>query len=226
MILLFNIQTISKLQKMCEKYNPDKKNDKEEEIYTKIKRKKEANPDIKLAKPDQWIYELFSINHLEIKLKIFSFRFRNNFSFPNPNVFHYKFWRFYWMKSPKLTNRFCLEVENICAALKSLELALSDVRSCEPFVQIIKLILEIGNFLNGKEDSGFNILELLPKLHDLTDVANNKPLLYHVIKASQWLFQTCLIDFEYFDRNCQKQTSTSSMISMEKSKHRLLLDKN
>ena len=76
---------------MCEKYNPDKKNDKEEEIYTKIKRKKEANPDIKLAKPDQWIYELFSINHLEIKLKIFSFRFRNNFSFPNPNVFHYKF---------------------------------------------------------------------------------------------------------------------------------------
>ena len=89
------------------------------------------------------------------------------------------------MKSYKLINRFCLEVESICASLKSLELALSDVRSCEPFIQIIKLILEIGNFLNGKEDSGFNILEFLPKLHDLKDCASNKPLLYHVIKASQ-----------------------------------------
>ena len=92
------------------------------------------------------------------------------------------------MKSYKLINRFCLDVESICASLKSLELALSDVRSCEPFIQIIKLILEIGNFLNGKEDSGFNILQFLPKLHDQKDVATNNPLLYHVIKASRWLF--------------------------------------
>ena len=89
------------------------------------------------------------------------------------------------MKSYKLINRFCLEVESICAALKSLELALTDVRSCEPFSQLIKLILEIGNFLNGKEDSGFNILAFLPKINDIKDVATNKPLLLHVIKARQ-----------------------------------------
>ena len=71
---------------MCKKYNPDPENDKEEEFYTKIKKKKEANPEIKLAKPDQWVYDFFSINHLELKLKIFSFRFRNNFSFHNPDI--------------------------------------------------------------------------------------------------------------------------------------------
>ena len=75
---------------MCEKYNPDpeKSKDKEEENFVqKIKKKKEVNPEIKLAKTDQWIYDLFSINHLELKLKIFSFRFRNNFSFHNPDIF-------------------------------------------------------------------------------------------------------------------------------------------
>ena len=68
---------------MCQKYNPDpEKSDKgEENIFQKIKKKKEGNQEIILAKPDQWIYDLFSINHLELKLKIFSFRFRNNFSF-------------------------------------------------------------------------------------------------------------------------------------------------
>ena len=64
---------------MCEKYNPDpeKIKDKEEEnVLQKIKKKKKDNPKVKLAKPDQWIYDLFSIKHLELKLKIFSFRFR------------------------------------------------------------------------------------------------------------------------------------------------------
>ena len=88
------------------------------------------------------------------------------------------------MKSYKVIYRFGLEVESICASLKSLELAMSDVKACEPFTQIIKLILEIGNFLNGKEDYGFNILDFLPKIKDIKDVATNKPLLYHVIKAS------------------------------------------
>ena len=74
---------------MCEKYNPEKSKDKEEEnLVQKIKKKKKVNPDIKLAKPDQWIFDLFSINHLELKLKIFSFRFRNNFSFHNPDTFY------------------------------------------------------------------------------------------------------------------------------------------
>ena len=87
------------------------------------------------------------------------------------------------MKSYELINSFGLEVESICESLKSLELAMTDVRSCEPFSQIVNLILEIGNFLNGKEDSGFNILEFLPKINDIKDVATHKPLLYHVIKA-------------------------------------------
>ena len=87
------------------------------------------------------------------------------------------------MKSYQVITRFCLDVESICQSLKSLELALTDVRSCEPFSQIIKLLLDIGNFLNGKEDSGFNILAFLPKMNDMKDVATNKPLLYHVIKA-------------------------------------------
>ena len=70
---------------MCEKYNPALE---EENLVQKIKKKKEVNPDIKLAKPDQWICDLFSINHLELKLKIFSFRFRNNFSFHKPDSFY------------------------------------------------------------------------------------------------------------------------------------------
>ena len=76
---------------MCEKYNPDpeKIKDKEEEnVLQKIKKKKKDNPKVKLAKPDQWIYDLFSIKHLELKLKIFSFRFRNNFSFHKPDSFY------------------------------------------------------------------------------------------------------------------------------------------
>ena len=37
-----------------------------------------------------------------------------------------------------------------------------------------------------------------PKLKDYKDVATNKPLLYHVIKACQWLFKIYLIDFDCF----------------------------
>ena len=73
---------------MCKKYNPgpEKSDEEGENIFLKIKKKKEGNQEIKLAKSDQWVYDLFSINHLELKLKIFNFRFRNNFSFHNSDI--------------------------------------------------------------------------------------------------------------------------------------------
>ena len=57
----------------------DKKDKKD--VIKDIKEKKEKDPDVTLAKPDQWMYDLFSIDNLDLKLKIFSFRFRNSFFF-------------------------------------------------------------------------------------------------------------------------------------------------
>ena len=46
-----------------------------------------------------------------------------------------------------------------------------------------RLILEIGNFLNGKQESGYDILASLPKVMEFKDFLTKKPLLYHVVKV-------------------------------------------
>ena len=46
-----------------------------------------------------------------------------------------------------------------------------------------RLILEIGNFLNGKQESGYDILASLPKVMEFKDFVTKKPLLYHVVKV-------------------------------------------
>ena len=98
---------------------------------------------------------------------------------------------------PKYFNKiifsFKAEVESICAALKSLELAINDIKSCETFKQIVTLILEIGNFLNGKKDAGYDILAVVPKVKDFKDFATKKSLLYHIIRviwASIFIFNS------------------------------------
>lgn len=68
------------LQNLCSKYivdteSHDDKKDKKD-VLKKIKEKKLSNPDGPLAKPDQWLYDLASISNLDLKLKIFNFRFR------------------------------------------------------------------------------------------------------------------------------------------------------
>ena len=63
-----------------------------------------------------------------------------------------------------------------------------------------RLILEIGNFLNGKQESGYDILASLPKVMDFKDFVTKKPLLYHVVKVRPVFLDRRIESFQGFVR--------------------------
>jgi len=123
----------------------------EEEISC-IKDAQKNNQELPLGSAEQFLLILNSINGLDCKLKLWAFKVD-----------------------------FKAMEKDICEPLLSLKEGLRAVQKSEIFFQYMNLLLEIGNFLNCSNASGFQ-LDFLSKVTWVKDTVHKKPLLYHVVK--------------------------------------------
>ena len=124
-----------------------------EEEISAIKEAHRETPDLPLGSAEQFLLLLDSISGLDCKLKLWAFKVD-----------------------------FKAMEKDICEPLKSLKEGMKSVRSSKLFPKLVKLTLEIGNFLNASDAKGFQ-LDFLSKLSWVKDTVTKKTLLYHIIKV-------------------------------------------
>ena len=125
-----------------------------EEEISAIKEAQKETPDLPLGSAEQFLLLLDSISGLDCKLKLWAFKVD-----------------------------FKAMERDICEPLKSLTEGIKCVKSSKMFPKLLKLTLEIGNFLNASDAHGFQ-LDFLSKLSWVKDTVSKKTLLYHIIKVS------------------------------------------
>jgi len=123
-----------------------------EEEISAIKEAQKETPDLPLGSAEQFLLLLDSISGLDCKLKLWAFKVD-----------------------------FKAMERDICEPLKSLTEGIKCVKSSKMFPKLLKLTLEIGNFLNASDAHGFQ-LDFLSKLSWVKDTVSKKTLLYHIIK--------------------------------------------
>merc|ERR1712038_2018468 len=123
-----------------------------EEEISAIKDGQRDNPDLPLGSAEQFLLLLDSISGLDCKLKLWAFKMD-----------------------------FKAMEKDICEPLKSLKVGIRSVKTSKLFPKLLKLTLEIGNFLNASQAQGFQ-LDFLSKLSWVKDTVTKKTLLYHIIK--------------------------------------------
>ena len=124
-----------------------------EEEISAIKDGQRDNPDLPLGSAEQFLLLLDSISGLDCKLKLWAFKVD-----------------------------FKAMEKDICEPLKSLKEGIRSVKTSKLFPKLVKLTLEIGNFLNSSQAQGFQ-LDFLSKLSWVKDTVTKKTLLYHIIKV-------------------------------------------
>ena len=124
-----------------------------EEEITSIKEAQKENSDLPLGTAEQFLMILNSINGLDCKLKLWAFKVD-----------------------------FKAMEKDICEPLRSLKVGIKNVKNCDMFSKLLRLILEVGNFLNSSQVPGFQ-LDFLSKITWVKDTATKKPLLYHILKV-------------------------------------------
>ena len=124
-----------------------------EEEVSKIEEAQEVNPELPLGTAEQFLMILNSINGLDCKLKLWAFKVD-----------------------------FKAMEKDICEPLRSLKVGIKSVKNCDMFSKLLRLILEVGNFLNSSQVPGFQ-LDFLSKITWVKDTATKKPLLYHILKV-------------------------------------------
>lgn len=125
-----------------------------EEEISAIKEAQKETPDLPLGSAEQFLLLLDSISGLDCKLKLWAFKVD-----------------------------FKAMERDICEPLKSLTEGIKCVKSSKMFPKLLKLTLEMGNFLNASDAQGFQ-LDFLSKLSWVKDTVSKKTLLYHIIKVS------------------------------------------
>ena len=123
-----------------------------DEEISSIKDAQRNNPEMPLGSAEQFLLILSSINGLDCKLKLWAFKVD-----------------------------FKAMEKDICEPLLSLKEGMRAVQQSKTFSQYMNLLLEIGNFLNSSNASGFQ-LDFLLKVTWVKDTVFKKPLLYHVVK--------------------------------------------
>ena len=136
----------------------------EEEVVA-IKDALKDNNDLPLGSAEQFLMILHSISGLDCKLKLWAFKID-----------------------------FKVLERDICEPLKSLEQGILSVRRCEMFRRMMKMTLEIGNFLNQTNITGFQ-LDYLSKLSWVKDTVSKKSLLYHILQVNQVILLCKTIKF-------------------------------
>ena len=123
-----------------------------DEEISSIKDAQRNNSELPLGSAEQFLLILSSINGLDCKLKLWAFKVD-----------------------------FKAMEKDICEPLLSLKEGMRAVQKSEIFCQYLNLLLEIGNFLNSSNASGFQ-LDFLSKVTWVKDTVHKKPLLHHVVK--------------------------------------------
>ena len=130
-----------------------------DEEVSAIKEAQGDNSEMPLGNAEKFLLILHSINGLDCKLKLWAFKVD-----------------------------FKAMEKDICEPLRCLKEGIGKVKSSQLLPKILKLTLEIGNFLNNSSVSGFQ-LDFLSKITWVKDTNTKKPLLYHMLKVKTTFFQ-------------------------------------
>lgn len=128
-----------------------------EEETVRIQEAQEVQPEIPLGTAEQFLLTLSTINCLEARLRLWSFKME-------------------------------MEVveKEVCDPLIDLKTGLDSLQKNATFKTILKILLTIGNFLNGSQCKGFQ-LDYLEKVPEVKDTVHKHSLLYHM---TYWVLET------------------------------------